>query len=996
MAGYNDTKAMIISTLMGRPAGTEIQPENQQAYELNMLDYIRSLELISSSPIIGVADETTTPVQPDDARVSYIAGIAQNRTVTFQNFIGQDGQPLSITTSDMEAYLVILLWNAQYWTMQAIPTNIVSSAENANFYYNYNIRKTYASVASMNSDSENPIGTDGKPISVGDIVSVVNTLDDSENAIYSRTEEGWQFQSGMNFALVQETGNNPNVAMSQKATTEAIHKILYDVSANNAGAVFESLSTLLGSANLSTLIPTSVRHGGMSIRFVQSSDNKYVQYRLMNNAWSTTVTDWQGVDDEPTPESDNLVKSGGVYNSAKTTFNKLSKFIPTDNLTDEVTDKTLLFDNNSEYIDGLLNSDGSILSGYNGHTSDFISVDFGDIIMVRGGYNFDRNRPIILGYDSNKLNPTIIATGKDNYLEYRYSDITGYWYLIPYNIKYIRLSSNRVSFEFYKVSLFDAFNDKMEVKNYLKGYYDKYRGTRTGYLWGRVVKNNSEYIEVYEGMTIFAANFVGWAQARGVALYDSTKTFIKSLEISYDFNVSIFFYTFTKEDIDSGIKYLKCESQVLRPKYSTTEEVVNDSFFYIIDDSIEHFTNIFPILFKQMFFQSSLIRQFSNDLNTVVTRIASGTVTKISETEVIITSNFAYVEFGNTAYKPLYKGFERIYFIHLRVSDISGIVSIKKHTNNSLIYADNLTEDADVYILQYGSNVHNTILIQTNGGELPSAKIEVKDFISADVDSNIFNNAILTYMKGDSGLNYYGGFFFSNIENFINSYKENNVGMNAQISLYAEKALESYEMQTHSLIKNKHYVCFGTSITEGTYGGYAPYIAKFFNLELKNLGVSGSVPHGPNGSLRDERLALIPDDSVLCTICYGANGWVHSDDIESRDTNNSIGAINHAIDYIQQNIPKCVIVLGLDYGGPKSVQCSDIKDIAENRHIFYAPTDYIDGPLIYNPETGQNTWRRTIGLISYDGVHLNVLGNLRMASAFINTISKTLPMKGVF
>lgn len=225
MAGYNDTKAMIISTLMGRPAGTEIQPENQQAYELNMLDYIRSLELISSSPIIGVADETTTPVQPDDARVSYIAGIAQNRTVTFQNFIGQDGQPLSITTSDMEAYLVILLWNAQYWTMQAIPTNIVSSAENANFYYNYNIRKTYASVASMNSDSDNPIGTDGKPIAVGDIVSVVNTMDSSENAIYSRTKEGWEFQTGMNFSLVQEMGDSPNEAMSQAATTKELRKI---------------------------------------------------------------------------------------------------------------------------------------------------------------------------------------------------------------------------------------------------------------------------------------------------------------------------------------------------------------------------------------------------------------------------------------------------------------------------------------------------------------------------------------------------------------------------------------------------------------------------------------------------------------------------------------------------------------------------------------------------------------------------------------------------
>ena len=106
--------------------------------------------------------------------------------------------------------------------------------------------------------------------------------------------------------------------MSQKAVTDELAlKGVYDVSSHNGGAVFESLSTLLGSANLSTLIPTSVRHGGMSIRFVQTSDNKYVQYRLMSDEWSTTEVNWQGVDDEPTAKSDNLVKSGGVYNFIK-------------------------------------------------------------------------------------------------------------------------------------------------------------------------------------------------------------------------------------------------------------------------------------------------------------------------------------------------------------------------------------------------------------------------------------------------------------------------------------------------------------------------------------------------------------------------------------------------------------------------------------------------------------------------------------------------------
>ena len=42
MAGYEDTRMMIINTLMGREPGTEIMPENHQAFALNMLDYIRS------------------------------------------------------------------------------------------------------------------------------------------------------------------------------------------------------------------------------------------------------------------------------------------------------------------------------------------------------------------------------------------------------------------------------------------------------------------------------------------------------------------------------------------------------------------------------------------------------------------------------------------------------------------------------------------------------------------------------------------------------------------------------------------------------------------------------------------------------------------------------------------------------------------------------------------------------------------------------------------
>lgn len=195
MAGYDDTYNMIISTLMGRPNGTEIQPENHQAFALNMLEYIRSLELLANAPFIGVATPTTQPVQPDDSRACYIAGVAQDRTTIFQNFRDMNGDPISITNGEMEACLVIFVWNGQYWSAETVPTNIISSADQAYFFYNLTIRKTYDSVSDMNADVSVPVGNDGKYIKVGEIVSVHNENDPTEDAIYS-WEEGprWQLQ----------------------------------------------------------------------------------------------------------------------------------------------------------------------------------------------------------------------------------------------------------------------------------------------------------------------------------------------------------------------------------------------------------------------------------------------------------------------------------------------------------------------------------------------------------------------------------------------------------------------------------------------------------------------------------------------------------------------------------------------------------------------------------------------------------------------------------
>ena len=155
----------------------------------------------------------------------------------------------------------------------------------------------------------------------GASVATTVTYDNTSSHLASATVQGaideLQGSKIDKTSILQELGNAEDKVMSQKCISqEIIQGGVYDVSAHNNNAVFESLQALLSSSDLDTLIPISVRHGGMSIRFIQgsvpSSDNKYMQYRLMATSFSTNEDDWQGVDDVPTIDSNNLVTSSGV------------------------------------------------------------------------------------------------------------------------------------------------------------------------------------------------------------------------------------------------------------------------------------------------------------------------------------------------------------------------------------------------------------------------------------------------------------------------------------------------------------------------------------------------------------------------------------------------------------------------------------------------------------------------------------------------------------
>ena len=74
-------------------------------------------------------------------------------------------------------------------------------------------------------------------------------------------------------------------------TTTVNTGVVYDIT-KATGQSYTDLKAALGTDGNN--VPPEVREGGMTVRFVSNSDDKYVQYMLMSTSFSTNEADWQG------------------------------------------------------------------------------------------------------------------------------------------------------------------------------------------------------------------------------------------------------------------------------------------------------------------------------------------------------------------------------------------------------------------------------------------------------------------------------------------------------------------------------------------------------------------------------------------------------------------------------------------------------------------------------------------------------------------------------
>lgn len=126
---YEDIRQRIIETLANRPNGHEITPEEHQAFALDLLEYIKDVELITASTLVGYADANTVPVASDRANATYVNTIPNSTTIVFNNFRDKDGQSLSVTTPNDYAAVNILLWNKRFWEVHTTQIHISAIAD---------------------------------------------------------------------------------------------------------------------------------------------------------------------------------------------------------------------------------------------------------------------------------------------------------------------------------------------------------------------------------------------------------------------------------------------------------------------------------------------------------------------------------------------------------------------------------------------------------------------------------------------------------------------------------------------------------------------------------------------------------------------------------------------------------------------------------------------------------------------------------------------------
>ena len=149
-------------------------------------------------------------------------------------------------------------------------------------------------------------------------------------------------------------------------TTTVNTGIVYDISKTHNGSTYTDLADALGTDGAN--VPLEVREGGMSIKFIQTSDNKYVQYRSMSDEFTNDTTQWAIADEGVYLENSEFVRvvldnEGKILDAVRVDGTKLLPAgVEINEKIDFVGNETTIIES-PEFVEVRLDSVGHILWG---------------------------------------------------------------------------------------------------------------------------------------------------------------------------------------------------------------------------------------------------------------------------------------------------------------------------------------------------------------------------------------------------------------------------------------------------------------------------------------------------------------------------------------------------------------------------------------------------------------------------------------------------------
>lgn len=739
------------------------------------------------------------------------------------------------------------------------------------------------------------------------------------------------------------TSGSDNLVKSGGVQGELALGAVYDVSAKNPTAgpnndgKFASLSALLNDVNLNTLIPTSWRKGGMTIRFVLSSDNKYVQFRYMLEYANTTAgnqaflntANWQGVDAIPTQDSKNLVESGGVADSFA-------------NIEGEI---------GGTQVRAFINWKNGTIQGGNFQESATVKhvckiTDFGDAerITVKVA-NTSNTYNAIAFYNIN-----VVSDGADGYMDGVLIDDTSnpktYTAIIPEGTKTILIGNNNEDFsdDLVEINIIGGGLTKRKVNKITYSNLVDTSKSVSGKLGsGGTVSSDNLYKTTASIAIENGKQYAISPRLRRMAFYSTSKVndaerFIDAALTNYVFTApydGFIRFTYYVED-DSTVNMY--QSSMVNPLDKVEENVHLSN---TMKDDVNAMLTEFGQTKVSVVRYVNLVDVSTSDDNKVIT----ATTGALKNSDLYKTTAFIAIENGKSyCIKPRFR-------------------VLAFYTNNSVDYYDSAktvnSEQAD-YIFTAPYNGYIKFSYYKADDE---NTVGMYNSSTADINPKAEEGIHLSdTMKDD-------------VRSLVNTTTS---------KLYGKKWVACGDSFTHGDFDGQTSDNYDSTL--GLYKTYPYWIAKRNGMTLVNEAVNGSClavdPRGLTTYFSNERYQQIPEDADYITIKLGINDSHQEVPIGTIDDNTNAtfyGAWNVVLSWLCVNRPNAKIGL-ICTNGADAVGYSDATEaIAKKYHVAYINEATGDNmPFFYRqdfmnvPQTIRDT-KTALYRVSSNNGHPNVL-----------------------